>query len=389
MKVSTLTIVLLVALRLAIGWHLFYEGAWKQKKGDGWTSKGFLSAGTGPAAPAVRWLAGDPTASFQSVTQPPQPEAEPTHTLLERYTPKPIPPHEEKSRWHAYMPEAVEKEWDDYFDRFVKHYKLDQDGAEMDKARAENAFKQSKNEFVEWLREGRKPVTKTAGDGASVAVPMKTPDRVQEYLNKLKEIDDIREKEMPNFPVTAREKLDKATAQAQAMRKELLADLDKQTAKMKQDLRAVLTWEQKHMPPVKEPDPAPATEWSRLKLLDVTVRWTLLVVGLCLLLGLFTRPACVVGAGLLLLFYLVAPAPPLSPDDPLAREHYLFVNTNIIESVALLALATTRSGRWFGLDGLLQFAAPWRRRRDTAQEVDGPPPRARDVHAGREMVQPR
>jgi uncharacterized membrane protein YphA (DoxX/SURF4 family) len=80
-----------------------------------------------------------------------------------------------------------------------------------------------------------------------------------------------------------------------------------------------------------------------------------------LLLGLLTRPACLAGAGLLLLFYLAMPPLPGVPDPPRAEGHYLFINKNVIEMLALLVLATTRSGTWFGLDGLLQFLNPFRR----------------------------
>ena len=48
------------------------------------------------------------------------------------------------------------------------------------------------------------------------------------------------------------------------------------------------------------------------------------------------------------------------PESPRAEGHYVFINKNIIEMLALLALATTRSGYWAGLDGLLSCLAPWR-----------------------------
>jgi hypothetical protein len=69
------------------------------------------------------------------------------------------------------------------------------------------------------------------------------------------------------------------------------------------------------------------------------------------------------GAIFLLLLYLAMPPFPWLPDPPRPTEgHYLFVSKNLIEMLALLALATTRSGRWAGLDGLLQFLNPrrWR-----------------------------
>jgi hypothetical protein len=62
------------------------------------------------------------------------------------------------------------------------------------------------------------------------------------------------------------------------------------------------------------------------------------------------------------MFYLSMPPWPGLPAAPMAEGHYLFVNKNLIEMLALLCLATTRSGCWAGLDGLLQFLNPWRRR---------------------------
>jgi hypothetical protein len=68
----------------------------------------------------------------------------------------------------------------------------------------------------------------------------------------------------------------------------------------------------------------------------------------------------VLGACLLFSFFLAMPPLPGWPESPRAEGHYLFINKNIIEMLALLTLATTRSGRWAGLDGLLQFLRPRR-----------------------------
>jgi hypothetical protein len=40
--------------------------------------------------------------------------------------------------------------------------------------------------------------------------------------------------------------------------------------------------------------------------------------------------------------------------------HYLYVDRNLIELIAVLAIAGAGTGRWLGLDGLLE---PWWRRR--------------------------
>lgn len=49
-KLSSLAIIALVALRVAVGWHFFMEGSDKVKKG-GFSSVGFLGAAVGPMSP--------------------------------------------------------------------------------------------------------------------------------------------------------------------------------------------------------------------------------------------------------------------------------------------------------------------------------------------------
>src|SRR5262249_51425610 len=110
-------------------------------------------------------------------------------------------------------------------------------------------------------------------------------------------------------------------------------------------------------------DSTPGEERTYLKWADAITRYGLAAVGVCLLLGLFTRTACMGGLCFLILFYMAMPALPWLPENPRAEGHYLFINKNIIMMLALLALATTRSGRWAGIDGLLYIAAPWRWRR--------------------------
>jgi uncharacterized membrane protein YphA (DoxX/SURF4 family) len=51
----------LLVLRLAIGWHLLYEGLSKWQAGD-WSAGGFLRAADGPAAAFFHWIAATPAA---------------------------------------------------------------------------------------------------------------------------------------------------------------------------------------------------------------------------------------------------------------------------------------------------------------------------------------
>ncbi len=94
-------------------------------------------------------------------------------------------------------------------------------------------------------------------------------------------------------------------------------------------------------------------EWS-----DALVMWSLIVLGGCLLLGLCTRCACFVTGLLILSFYLAMPPLPGYPESPRLEGHYLIINKTLIEVFALGALTFIPTGRWAGLDGILQWFCP-------------------------------
>jgi uncharacterized membrane protein YphA (DoxX/SURF4 family) len=81
--------------------------------------------------------------------------------------------------------------------------------------------------------------------------------------------------------------------------------------------------------------------------------WGLLILGTLLLVGLGTRPAAIGGAVMLMSFYLVVPPWPGVPQPP-GPEHSFVVNKNLIEALALIAIAALPTGSWFGLDGLIR-----------------------------------
>jgi uncharacterized membrane protein YphA (DoxX/SURF4 family) len=95
--------------------------------------------------------------------------------------------------------------------------------------------------------------------------------------------------------------------------------------------------------------------WTLIDYIDWSTRWFLLVVGGLLMIGLFTRLSCFAAAGFLLLTILTQPSVPWIPAAPMNEGSYLFVNKNVIEMVALLALMTTRCGQWAGLDAIVSW----------------------------------
>ena len=92
---------------------------------------------------------------------------------------------------------------------------------------------------------------------------------------------------------------------------------------------------------------------SVLGAVDTINIWSLMILGLILLLGLFERPAAVGGAALLTLYYVCMP-PLLSVTSPIPIEgSYLLVNKTLIEAAALTVLALFPTSHRIGLDRLL------------------------------------
>ncbi len=96
-----------------------------------------------------------------------------------------------------------------------------------------------------------------------------------------------------------------------------------------------------------------ASQPNLLDKANLITEWGLALVGLLLILGLFTRLASLAGIGFLLLFYLANP-PFVGYFYSLPSEgSYLIVNKNIVELGALLVILVSGSGRFAGLDRLV------------------------------------
>ena len=88
---------------------------------------------------------------------------------------------------------------------------------------------------------------------------------------------------------------------------------------------------------------------------NMITMWGLTIVGLLLILGLFTRLAAIGGIGFLLMFYFATP-PFVGYFYSVPTEGtYLFVNKNLVELGALVVILLTGSGRFAGLDRLLHL----------------------------------
>ena len=87
-----------------------------------------------------------------------------------------------------------------------------------------------------------------------------------------------------------------------------------------------------------------------LGIADVVVTWSLIIIGLSLILGLLDRVASIAGMALIALFWLANP-PLTGLDFGVPHEgNYLIVDKNLVEFFALLVLCLFPTGRYLGVD---------------------------------------
>ncbi|MBX9681282.1 MAG: hypothetical protein K2X38_21200 [Gemmataceae bacterium] len=355
----------LVALRIAIGWHLTVEGLEKFKN-PSWSSEGYLRESYGPFADRFRTIAGD--------------------RVVERVTVE-----------DGKIPTLLDREWKAYFDRFVGTYQLTVD----EQKAAVEILDQRKSDAVTKLSTTVWP--------APVASTLTTPEvrnyTVPEYLaHYQKTLEEVRRVENERVSVEGKKAWDalkKAKADANKERAELkkigdglsagmrtaLGDIrnkamdrqikearkayedaktDEQKAQAESQISA-LEYEKKN--PSLADYVAPPTHitwhpgtWTTLEGADWIMKHALVISGVCLILGLFSRLAALVGAGLIALIYVAMMPLPNWPAPAQSEGNYLYVNKNLIEILALLCLMCIPTGRWVGLDGILRIFNPfaWR-----------------------------
>ncbi|MCI0684262.1 MAG: DoxX family protein [Gemmataceae bacterium] len=385
----------LVLLRIAIGWHLLVEGLDKVHSvylgetvnSKPFTSKSYLQESTGPLRPYFVGMAG----------------GDPDEAVLARVV---VTSTDGQGRLGTRLPPGLKADWKAYFDSFVKAHEISGEALKD----LQRAFEVQEDQTVDWFLKKKKTVTRKLG-AEEQQITLANARRVQEYQDVVRKVRGLRDTENPLFGRdVAKRKLSDAKEELAARRAELLDDIDDRTKKMKQALvttHVLQVWKNRGgyagavveqltlapslglsslvnldlhrdiaklqkqeldaKPPEKPflPDALARNDFLKKPLLgwvDWFTRWGLTVIGACLILGLFTRTACIAGALLLLLFYLAMPPFPWLPNNPRAEGHYLIINKNVIEILALLTLATTRSGLWVGLDALVRTVNPFRRR---------------------------
>jgi uncharacterized membrane protein YphA (DoxX/SURF4 family) len=90
-----------------------------------------------------------------------------------------------------------------------------------------------------------------------------------------------------------------------------------------------------------------------LQVVDMVNIWGLILVGLGLMLGIFSRYVSIGGILLLALYYTANPSF-ISSTGAYLEGHYVWIDKNLIELIALIVLLLIPTGQFIGLDGLIK-----------------------------------
>jgi uncharacterized membrane protein YphA (DoxX/SURF4 family) len=404
-RLSGIAVAFLVLLRIAIGWQFLYEGLWKLNtlsSAKPWTSAGYLRAARGPLRNAYRRMTGDPDdlhwldydevsagldsyrnrflAHHSDLTDDQKAqldlmlEGPPQFSVRLDHLPAGLKFEGTLKKVISYDPEAKRLIVDG------KLHLLPKERLDLEKqARAlKSASKADVDRFVKAIDQLFK-LASHLSDKERLAVLLKIDpervglvyrdDRTKEVVEQRKgKITEYKEllsrynEQLPRARETFEHKhLETQWDEIQRLRSDLVAPVRALEADFRQDARKLLTVEQLARGPVPEP-------WTAQQRIDHLTIWTLIGVGCLLMAGLFSRLSALGAAALLLSFYLAVPPWPGVEEliETAGPEHSFIINKNLIEVIALLAIASMPTGRWLGLDQL--FSLAFRRRRSVPQQ---------------------
>jgi uncharacterized membrane protein YphA (DoxX/SURF4 family) len=369
----------LLALRLAIGWHFMFEGFHKihsthtgpTETNRPFTSEPYFKVAPGPIGEKMRKNFGDPAAVIDAKVKAPQnikPEAFAKLSEADQAAACPAavaaefdgPAVAGKAEVAVKAEAAKDREAAETAEKkALEAAKTDEDRAKIkanaDEARAAAQKKdaeakaiaakrivEAKAAYARWVYgvDRRDCKVKVVGNGD---VALAAPARI-EHLDWLrreeKAADERRAMGLGNGSGTE-------SKRAAGVRTDLIAA----EGELAKDAEAFVLELQKSIGDNVAPEAAPVRTVGQK--LDTFTMWFLVVTGACLMGGFLTRFFCVMGAGFLVMTYLAHPAFPWYPLPPNTEGNPVFINKNIIECLALLALACVPTGRWLGLDALL------------------------------------
>jgi uncharacterized membrane protein YphA (DoxX/SURF4 family) len=394
----SLRVLFLLALRLAIGWHFFFEGMHKIHSHHAGASEGtrafssemYFKLAPGPLGPVMSKQFSDPTAVIDAKVRAPQnisPADFAKKTVEEQAAVCPpavaqeldVPVDQVEAAIKAEADsetkaaDAAEKKADKDAaaaeEKAVKAAKTDADKtkakakADADRAKAkaqadkDRAAAKKMADSAKELAPARITAAKAAYarwvygvDGRDTKLKGINGDAAYTGPERLAHIDRLRQMAKAEQDRIA-EGLGNGYGIDQKKAAELRTDVITAESDLAKDANAFAADLRKELTGGKaEEKPAERSTGQRM---DTVTMWALVVIGGCLMGGLFTRVMCVLAAGFLVMTYLAHPPFPWFPLPPNTEGNPLFINKNVIEALALLTIATFPTGRWLGLDALL------------------------------------
>jgi uncharacterized membrane protein YphA (DoxX/SURF4 family) len=289
-RLGFITLFTLVVLRTAIGWHFLYEGAVKIE-----------SRRSGLKPWTSEWY-------LKAATGPFAPH------FKEMADPDPF-------QLDSVNPQAIQKRWQEDIERYTDHYHPESAQVQIVEASHEEAVRALTDHFDKKENWEQLQILRQEVADWTEASSQKLLTHEQNELN------------------LRREKLEK-------MRDEIAAPIKEIDSRLRNHMKKILTPEQSALGPPPEPV-------DMLEVVDQITMWGLALVGLLMLLGLFSRLAALGAVGFLALFYIAMPPWPGVPSPPIAEGNYLIVNKNLVELIACLVLVMVPTGKWLGLDALV------------------------------------
>jgi uncharacterized membrane protein YphA (DoxX/SURF4 family) len=313
-QLGAFAVLAIVLLRLAIGWHFFTAGAEKiEPKAEGGYRVSFS------AAPFLGMAQGPFANSFKAMV----PSGHDWQKLLAvPHQKKPLTAEEAKAAgenppYEAWA-ERIKSDWQAMTGEVEKVPGLVANQIEQAKAIAEA----KKSELDDYLE----------GEASTIV----------DYQHELWRLDQWRAKPEATTLPFEEERIAKKAADTTAKAKGVVAGVAALEADMVGEFRNLVGSDPKSATTANAMEAA-TTGPEEAKLARVNLGATILTlgVGICLLLGLFTRTASIAGG--IFLLSVIASQPPWISDPELTIHQ-------IVELAGLLVLAGTGAGRWLGLD---------------------------------------
>ncbi|MCC7083621.1 MAG: DoxX family protein [Pirellulales bacterium] len=340
--IGFLTVLAMVALRIVVGWHFFQEGL-NHQRDPKWSSEGFLRAAKGPLAEFYHAKAPGPHGYYRTLLTPMN-VAEADDALDRLQT-------EERK---AAAAENADKASDDKSSRAVakaaqspiygKWFEaiLHDLGSRRDQIANHFGFSDEQKRQLDLLLSNydKKLIVLLEGDRSHRGFA----DDIKRYRHELWRNQQMQQAsgadQIPNMQTRNAKRAGSPAGelppeQIESTPADWLGEVHALGEAFDMEALALRTDEQIKLDAL----PAPMTE---LKRMDTAVIWLLLIGGGCLVAGLFTRLSAI---ALALFLASVVLSQPFWAADAVKTTYFEWV-----ELVALLVLATSRVGRWAGLD---------------------------------------